>query len=150
MRVITKKNKNGEILEIKKYNDKNKLVYEKTLFHECIFEYDENGNEIYCENLMSGYKRWSEYNNFGKLTHYINTYCNETWNEYVENGNLIHTKSSSGTKFESWMEYDKNNNMIHIKYKDGHENFWKYDEQNRLIFYKEYTGLEYHYEYSEE
>ena len=36
----------------------------------------------------------------------------ESWKEYDENNNLIHSKDSDG--FEEWYEYDENNNCTRI------------------------------------
>ena len=55
------------------------------------YEYDKNGNCIYCKNA----------NGF------------EYWKEYDENGNMIHYKHSNGD--ERWFDYDENNHCIGIR-----------------------------------
>jgi len=72
--------------EIKKYDGKGNLIYEKHSFgNEWWREYDENNNLIH-EKSSSG----SEY-----------------WREFDENNNLIHYKDTNGRDY--WYKYNKYN-----------------------------------------
>ena len=77
--------------EIKKYDEKNNLIYIKYYYgFECWYKYDKNNNVIYYKN-SNGY---------------------ECWQEFDENNNLIYSKDTDG--LEKWFKYIKNNNRIKI------------------------------------
>jgi len=110
--------------------DKMKIVriLDKNEYKEflTVKEYDKNGNVIY----------WCSPNSH-----------NYQWNEYDQNNNLIHLKSSSG--FECWYEYDKNNNMVRCKNNNGYEIWYKYDQNNKVIYYKDSDDIECQYKYDQ-
>jgi len=73
-------------------------------------------------------------NNVKVFEHYKDSNGHETWIEYDESGNEIHTKDSNG--YETWIEYDENGNEIHYKNSDGDESWKEYDENGNEIHYK--------------
>ena len=77
-----------------------KIDYNKVVRREeddgMLFEYNINNDIIHTKDYPSGF---------------------EIWEEYDENGNMIHIKDSDG--YESWKEYDNNGNMIHYKNSNG-------------------------------
>ncbi len=84
--------------EIKKYDNRNNLVYYK---------------------YASGIEVWQKYDKNNNLIHYKNSNGYERWSEYDKNNNEIHYKNSNG--YETWYKYDKNNKSIIITEKEYKE-----------------------------
>ena len=98
-----------------------------------IKKYDEKNNLIYFKNLF-GYERWIEYNENNKKIHSKDNNSLEVWYKYDEYGNLIYHKESTGYKEEN--EVDENSRRIYTKKgRDSinHEMWYKYDINGKQI-----------------
>lgn len=100
----------------RKYDDKNRLIYELVDTNEKITKYDENNNIIY-------HKDW-------------NIKSGEIWVEYIqefdERNNLIHYKDSENM-LENWFEYDNKNRIITQRFFNGEAIIYEYDKNNNVI-----------------
>ena len=112
--------------DVKKYNDKENLIYSK----------DSDGNEI-----------WYGYHINGKVAviHSKNKSGYEEWYSYDSKGNELHVKYSDG--IECWNEYDERGNLINSRTNNGYQEWYAYDEDGRRIYYKNVIGDEIRYEY---
>ena len=79
--------------------------------------YNNNGKEIYFEDLDIG---------------------NWTKSEYDKNGNLTYTKHSDGVWYK--YEYDKNGKEIYYESYDGDWEKREYDERGNNTYYENFTG----------
>ena len=82
-----------------------------------------------------------KYDSNGNLIHSKDSTGYEYWCEYDANGNCIHYESSGG--FQYWKEYDTNGNCIHYKNIHGLEWWYEYDSNNNEIHSKNNSGFEY-------
>lgn len=100
----------------------------------CIdYEYDGSGNVTYKYDPKMGEEFFGEYNPQGKLIYAKRIYFGtlksvygeeqEIWYEYDENGNILHSRNSSGSEF--WYEYDQKGNQTHEKDSAGHETWYE-------------------------
>ncbi len=78
--------------------------------------FDENNNEIYCED------------------------SNGSWykNEYDVNGNKIYYEYSDGYWYKK--EFDKAGNVIYFEYSSGYWYKWEYDKHDNQIYYENSEG----------
>ena len=86
-------------------------------YHPEYIVYNNNGKEIYFEDLDTG---------------------NWTKSEYDKNGNLTYTEHSDGVWYK--YEYDKNNNIIYYESYDGDWEKREYDERGNNTYYENFTG----------
>ena len=63
------------------------------------------------------------------LIHYKNSFGDEEWYEYDENGNKIYEKHYDGN--EVWYSHDSQDRVIHRKWKNGYEEWYEYNEDGR-------------------
>ena len=100
----------------RRYDQKNRLIYELAGTTEKITKYDENYNIIY-------HKDW-------------NIKSGEIWVEYIrefdEKNNLIHFKDFENMT-EYWLDYDNKNRMIAQRFSNGEATIYEYDENDNII-----------------
>jgi len=121
----------------KKEKSKNNISNEISKEENTIYEYDKNGNLIYCKSSQ-GIESWLKYDERNNGIYFKNTDGYEWWHEYDENNNKIYSKVSDKYPgdYEEWFKYDKNNNLIYRKYKTSTlitEQGYKYDKSGRPI-----------------
>lgn len=105
----TIKNKDGNIIEIRKYNESGYPIYYKDieLKSEQWYEYDENDNMISYER-SDEFKEWWIYDKNNNLIYHKSDNCigiSEEWYTYDENNNKIAYENSDGAKYLSKYEY---------------------------------------------
>jgi YD repeat-containing protein len=83
---------------------------------------------------------YEKYDSNGNLIHSKNSSGYEELYEYDSNGNLIHFKNSGGS--ESWYEYDDDGNQIYCKLSNIHESWNEYDADGNVIYMKTDKGYE--------
>ncbi len=154
--VITRwKEKDGSVSTHKtlyEYDSFGHVISRKDWNGETIYKYDKNGNKVYSKEEWF-YGRFYEYDSDGRV---IREYSDderdengnkdsEIWNEYDENGNLIHVIDiNHGTKSEKWRSYNNNNKIISEKmfyHNNRHKNsktvwntIFEYDENGNCIY----------------
>lgn len=108
-------------------------------------EYDANGNVTHGINQY-GAEYWQEYDAAGNVIHYKNVLY-EYWKEYDSEGRIIREIDSDKTV--RTFDYDEKGLLIHnTGYNDGEggEIWYGYDNLGRLIYRKYSTGFEEHWE----
>lgn len=86
---------------------------------DLIRKYNNAGQEIYRHRLSNGYEKWTDYDEYGRRIHTLQT------RTYI-NGETAN--------FEVWFEYDEHGNMIHYRDSDGHDVRYEYDDDGKLIY----------------
>lgn len=110
---------------IRKYDSKNRLVYELVdNTNEIIIKYDENNNITYKKdwNIKSG-EIWIEF-----------------IAEYDSKNNLIHYNDSENMN-EYWIEYDEQNRIKSKKWNTGEASIYEYDEKGKLKYQLNENGI---------
>jgi hypothetical protein len=107
-------------------------------YHPEYIVYNNNGKEIYFEDLDGGNWTKSEYDKNGNLTY--TEHSDGEWykREYDENGNIIYYGSYDG----DWekKEYDNNGNVIYYENFTGYWIKKEYNENGDLIYYEDSDG----------
>ena len=108
-------------------------------YHPEYTVYNNNGNEIYFEDLDNGFWQKSEYDENGNLTY--NEHDDGVWYkyEYDENGNITYYGSDDG----DWekREYDENGNLIYYENYGGHWVKREYDKNGNTTYYENSDGV---------
>ena len=86
-------------------------------YHPVYIVYNNNGKEIYFEDLDDG---------------------NWTKSEYDKNGNLTYTEHNDGVWYK--YEYDENGNITYYGSYDGDWEKREYDERGNNTYYENFTG----------
>ena len=141
--IITNGNKVNKwvcLARIEKYDENGNLIYDNDNGHEVWKEYDSHNNAISEKHNNGEEKTWKrKYDSNGNCIWFRRDWSGyESYRDFDEQNNLIHTKDSDGK--ETWYNYDSNNNLIHTKDSQMNEWWGKYDENGFLIHTR--TGLE--------
>jgi len=126
-------------------DSKELIVFEIETLGKIITEEDKSvSNKIKILRILTKneYEKFipvNEYDQNNNVIHYKTSNGFEYWNEYDENNNMIHHKTSDG--YEYWKEYDENNNLIYYKNSGNFEEWKEYDENNNMIHYKNSNGI---------
>ena len=107
------------------------------------WQYDENGNETYLENL-NGYWKKSVYDENECLVSWEDVNDEYTINTYNEFGDLIReeVKGENGIVLTYLYEYDENGNNTYLTI-EGYDQYWtkyEYDEKNNMTYMEMYDG----------
>ena len=82
------------------------------------FIYDDNGNEIYFEDLNNGKWNKREYNDNGNEIYYEDSDGKWVKREFNENGKVTYGENYTG-KWSKW-EYDERGDRIYFENSDGY------------------------------
>ena len=129
MKIVTVVHSDGHEV-IKKYDEDNNLIYYKDYNSTYEYKYDDKGNETYYKLTETDTKEPTIY---------------EEWKEYDDYGNIIHYKDSFN--YEQWWEYNQDGNLIKHRNSKGHEGFYEYNENGEIVYSKDIYGNETRYYY---
>ena len=101
----------------------------------ALYEYDDFGNITHAIE-SDGYEVWKEYNSAGKPISYKDNTGESRYIEYNYHGNPSYTKHvmSSGTIVENW--YNEDGNKTHYKNSNGSEEYWEYSAYGEVLYHR--------------